>query len=420
MKAQKICDYLMDDYGDMEVLVQNDETRKVLETLVGNKLGIKISSTESIYRSDVSKYKVASLFMTKYNKTLKKYKRCVNTYESSSSNQYADDDQKLVDLSESGLDYGTHYAMLGKHDYAVLYVNHPRDEKTDDHKISFEFYIIGKHHEKYKDEFFKIFEKYRSRNEKRKTQMIYDLKTGEYQVEKFKSFDKVIFKEKDKLIKYIDNWKNNIPVYYNKYKMIPKLSVLLYGTPGNGKTSTARAIADHLGLSTITSIPSNFFMDDGSVNRRRMYFPEESVLLIDEIDCICQSREKSSGKEIDERMKNDQILQNLLTFLDSPKTFYYKANDGIYYPVSIVVATTNYFENLDPAVIRPGRFDVRIQLTDFDKEQAEEMCSVYDLTLSDVIDEEITDDFTILPAKLEALCRENIDKSLKGDKLKNE
>ena len=37
MKAQKICDYLMDDYGDMEVLVQNDETRKVLETLVGNK-----------------------------------------------------------------------------------------------------------------------------------------------------------------------------------------------------------------------------------------------------------------------------------------------------------------------------------------------------------------------------------------------
>ena len=71
-------------------------------------------------------------------------------------------------------------------------------------------------------------------------------------------------------------------------------------------------------------------------------------------------------------------------------------------------------------MIRPGRFDVRIQLTDFDKEQAEEMCSVYDLTLSDVIDEEITDDFTILPAKLEALCRENIDKSLKGDEVKNE
>ena len=390
MKAQKICDYLMDDYGDMEVLVQNDDTRKVLETLVGNKLGIKIASTETIYRSDISKYKVASLFMTKYNKILKKYKRCVNTYESSSSNQYADDDQKIVNLSEAGLDYGTHYAMLGKHDYAVLYVNHPRDEQNDDYKISFEFYIIGKHHEKYKDEFFKLFEKYRSRNEKRKTQMIYDLKTGEYQVEKFKSFDKVIFKEKDKLIKYIDNWKNNIPIYYNKYKMIPKLSVLLYGTPGNGKTSTARAIADHLDISTISSIPSNFFDDDGTVNRRRMYFPEESVLLIDEIDCICQSREKSSGKEI----------------------------NGIYYPVSIVVATTNYFENLDPAVIRPGRFDVRIQLTDFDKEQAEEMCSVYDLTLSDVIDEEITDDFTILPAKLEALCRENIDKSLKGDEVK--
>ena len=144
MKTHKIFDSIMDDYGDIEKIVQEDEAKKVLETMVANKMGILISATESFYRYDVSKYKVASMFMIKYNKKLKKFKRSVNTYETSSNNQYADDDPALVKLSESGLDYGTHYADLGKHCYAVLYVKHTANEKDDDHMISFDFYIIGK------------------------------------------------------------------------------------------------------------------------------------------------------------------------------------------------------------------------------------------------------------------------------------
>ena len=53
------------------------------------------------------------------------------------------------------------------------------------------------------------------------------------------------------------------------------------------------------------------------------------------------------------------------------------------------------------------------EMIDFDKDHAEEFCKLYDLTLSDVVDGDINKDFTISPAKLQALCMENIDKSFK-------
>ena len=102
-----------------------------------------------------------------------------------------------------------------------------------------------------------------------------------------------------------------------------------------------------------------------------------------------------------------------MSFLDNPKTFYYKAKNGTYYPVSIIIATTNYIDKLDDAVKRFGRFDLQIEMIDFDKDHAEEFCKLYDLTLSDVVDGDINKDFTISPAKLQALCMENIDKSFK-------
>ena len=99
--------------------------------------------------------------------------------------------------------------------------------------------------------------------------------------------------------------------------------------------------------------------------------------------------------------------------MDNPDTMYYKAKDGIYYPISIVVATTNYYDRLDSAVKRYGRFDLQIEMNEFTEKEAKEMCAVYGLKLKDVVTEKITKDFVISPAKLQALCLEKIDKGLK-------
>lgn len=238
---------------------------------------------------------------------------------------------------------------------------------------------------------------------------------------RFKPFDQLVFNDKKKVIEYIDNWVESIPTYYNKYKMIPKLSILLYGDPGTGKSTFYRALAKHLGISTVKVLTQEYFygvMRNPSEDRYGGYYGyrnEPIIYAIDDIDCVCESRNSKNNTR-----DNASTLSNLLAFLDNPPTFDIKANDGIMYPVSIVVATTNYFDKLDYAVRRYGRFDLSLEMKNFDKKSAQKMCDIYDLKLEDLVKGSNKKNFQITPAKLQALCLENIDNSLKKKKNKME
>ena len=91
------------------------------------------------------------------------------------------------------------------------------------------------------------------------------------------------------------------------------------------------------------------------------------------------------------------------------------AKDGVNYPISIVIATTNYYDKLDPAVKRYGRFDLTIKMDNFNKDEAQEMCDIYGLELNKVVKNSNSNKFSISPAKLQALCLKNIDNKLKGN-----
>lgn len=151
---------------------------------------------------------------------------------------------------------------------------------------------------------------------------------------------------------------------------IPK-GALLVGPPGTGKTLLARAIAGEAGVPFFTISGSDFvemFVGVGASRVRDMFEQAKKnapcIVFIDEIDAVGRSRGVGYGGGNDER---EQTLNQLLVEMDG-----FEANEGV-----IIVAATNRPDVLDPALLRPGRFDRQIQVPNPDIKGREKILSVH-------------------------------------------
>jgi cell division protease FtsH len=151
---------------------------------------------------------------------------------------------------------------------------------------------------------------------------------------------------------------------------IPK-GALLVGPPGTGKTLLARAIAGEAGVPFFTISGSDFvemFVGVGASRVRDMFEQAKKnapcILFIDEIDAVGRSRGVGIGGGNDER---EQTLNQLLVEMDG-----FEANEGI-----IIVAATNRKDVLDPALLRPGRFDRQIHVGHPDIKGREKILTVH-------------------------------------------
>ncbi|NDV02217.1 ATP-dependent zinc metalloprotease FtsH [Pseudoroseicyclus tamaricis] len=151
---------------------------------------------------------------------------------------------------------------------------------------------------------------------------------------------------------------------------IPK-GALLVGPPGTGKTLLARAIAGEAGVPFFTISGSDFvemFVGVGASRVRDMFEQAKKnapcIVFIDEIDAVGRSRGQGYGGGNDER---EQTLNQLLVEMDG-----FEANEGI-----IIVAATNRPDVLDPALLRPGRFDRQVQVPNPDIKGREKILAVH-------------------------------------------
>jgi cell division protease FtsH len=151
---------------------------------------------------------------------------------------------------------------------------------------------------------------------------------------------------------------------------IPK-GALLVGPPGTGKTLLARAIAGEAGVPFFTISGSDFvemFVGVGASRVRDMFEQAKKnapcIVFIDEIDAVGRARGVGIGGGNDER---EQTLNQLLVEMDG-----FDANEGV-----IIVAATNRPDVLDPALLRPGRFDRQIQVPNPDIRGREKILSVH-------------------------------------------
>ena len=186
--------------------------------------------------------------------------------------------------------------------------------------------------------------------------------------------------EKEELEEVVDFLKN--PQKYTSVgARIPK-GLLLVGPPGTGKTLLAKAVAGEAGVPFFSISGSDFvemFVGVGA-SRVRDLFEEAKknapcIVFIDEIDAVARRRGTGMGGGHDER---EQTLNQLLVEMDG-----FGVNEGI-----IVMAATNRVDILDPAILRPGRFDRKVAVGRPDIKGREEILKVHskDKPLSEDVD----------------------------------
>ncbi|EKD48443.1 MAG: hypothetical protein ACD_64C00314G0004 [uncultured bacterium] len=204
----------------------------------------------------------------------------------------------------------------------------------------------------------RIKEKEKAEQEKRVQQEMRRMKVN---YEKTIGFNQIkgqrdlIDREMKMLVDYLSN-----PLRYNNSASGTR-SILMYGPPGTGKTLMARAIAKESGAPFIEITADDIMSDDSKekvlaairmaegVAAKR---PEKSAIIyIDEIDAVTGNRQ--NGALDPQRAK---ALSNLLTIFDGIE----KRNPFVHI---VIIITTNHYKNLDPALLRPGRIDRKILIT---------------------------------------------------------
>ena len=186
--------------------------------------------------------------------------------------------------------------------------------------------------------------------------------------------------EKEELSEIVDFLKD--PSHFNKLGARIPRGVLLVGPPGTGKTLLARAVAGEANVPFFSISGSDFvemFVGVGASRVRDLFEDAKKnapcIVFIDEIDAVARKRGSGLGGGHDER---EQTLNQMLVEMDG-----FGTNEGI-----IVLAATNRVDILDPAILRPGRFDRKVMVGRPDVKGREEILRVHvrNKPLSDDVD----------------------------------
>ncbi len=191
------------------------------------------------------------------------------------------------------------------------------------------------------------------------------------------------------------------PELFTRLGIEPPKGVLLYGTPGSGKTLLAKAVANESGAN-FTAINGPEVMSkwygQSEENLRKIFEEAEkdapSIIFFDEIDAIAPKREEVTG-EVERR-----VVSQILTLMDG-----LKSRGKV-----IVIAATNRQNALDPALRRPGRFDREIELGVPDQKGRKEILQIHtrNMPLSEDVNIDSLSSITygFVGADLESLCKE--------------
>lgn len=174
------------------------------------------------------------------------------------------------------------------------------------------------------------------------------------------SFDDIVLKDdaRNKIVGGLIGW-NNDKEWFSENKMLHKIGVLLYGKPGTGKSTIVKCISNMFNNAKIYTVNGKSIKQSAMeilYSRRSTPNNEILIVLLEDFDMFSIDRENKN----DDDDFDDDNLNCLFQMLDG----IYSTDNTIY------IATTNYIEKLDSALIRTGRFDIQVELDYFTKDES--------------------------------------------------
>lgn len=225
------------------------------------------------------------------------------------------------------------------------------------------------------------------------------------------SFNRVVL-EKDvqrRLITQLYQWYKDKD-WYLKHNLVHKLGILLYGEPGTGKSTLIRAIATMFNRANIIMMTPDD-LRDYSWWLRNNYDNTKGVfiLVLEDIDLLLKKRGNTQNTILTDSYNPDKDQSYIFQLLDGILSM----------EDTIIIATTNHVEELDPALVRHGRFDIQIEMTKFDEYRATQFVSLfgYNKHILDYIMKK--DEYPIAPATLQAKILEYRSKE-KTEEMRND
>jgi chaperone BCS1 len=262
--------------------------------------------------------------------------------------------------------YGTHLLFFNKRPFIVRRYKVNENSASEEVKEEISIWTLGRSHQVMQNLIEEVNKLYRNN----KVLKIYE-SDGRYwnacSLTTKRSIDSVILKEgnKEKILDHIVKFEKRKELYTNNG--IPyKTGIVLHGPPGTGKSSIIKSIASHLNRD-LYIININDVTDSGLKNLMSDVDPQ-SIIAIEDIDSVEASLNRTTNSRI--KTKAGNVISNSMKFEKLSLTGLLNTLDGISSPTDIItIITTNHLEKLDPAIIRPGRVDLIVELSEIgDKE----------------------------------------------------
>lgn len=188
--------------------------------------------------------------------------------------------------------------------------------------------------------------------------------------------------------------------WYHEHHLQHKLGILLYGSPGTGKTSIVGAISNVFNDCPIVYINMFDMMNSyNSLIQMRKSVKGKIIVLMEDFDFACQNLRSEGTGNVNSR-GSSMYLAPVEQITSENQQMIFQLLDGVLSVEDVIyIATTNHIERLDKALIRHGRFDIQVELTGFDEKRAIEYVKLfgYDKRVLDSLDIS----YPIQPVKLQ-------------------